>query len=75
MAMGDKLSLKLVATITVNIVLIIIYACTFGKNSMKKYLEGGLITVKHEEPITSIKPPGMYIYLNLNLIVIEKTNE
>ena len=61
MAMADKLTLKLIATITVNIVLLIIYACTFGKNSMKKYLEGGLITVKHEEPITSIKPPGMYI--------------
>ena len=61
MAMAGKLSLKLVATINVNIVLLIIYACTFGKNSMKKYLEGGLITVKHEEPITSIKPPGMYI--------------
>ena len=61
MAMAGKLSLKLVATITVNIVLLIIYACTFGKNSMKKYLEGGLITVKHEEPITSIKPPGVYI--------------
>ena len=61
MAMAGKLSLKLVATITVNIVLLIIYACTFGKNSMKKYLEGGLITVKHEEPITSVKPPGVYI--------------
>ena len=59
MAMAGKLSVKLVATITVNIVLLIIYACTFGKNSMKKYLEGGLITVKHEEPITAIKPPGM----------------
>ena len=61
MAMVDKTALKSVAYIFINLALLIIYACTFGKDSIIKYLDGGLIIVKHEKPTTSVKPPGILI--------------
>ena len=54
-------ALKSAAYIFINVALLIIYACTFGKDSIIKYLDGGLIIVKHEKPTTSVKPPGKLI--------------
>ena len=70
MAMVDKTALKSVAYIFINVALLIIYACTFGKDSIIKYLDGGLIIVKHEEPIISVNPPGItHDYVNLKVII------
>ena len=61
MTMVDKTALKSVAYIFINVALLIIYACTFGKDSITKFLDGGLIIVKHEKPTTFVKPPGILI--------------
>ena len=61
MAMVDKTALKSVAYIFINVALLFIYACTFGKDSIIKYLDGGLIIVKHEKPTSCVKPPGKLI--------------
>ena len=49
---------KLVANIVVNIVLLTLYVFLFGKESVNKYLDEGIIIVTHEEKMSSIKPPG-----------------
>ena len=49
---------KLVANIVVNIVLLTLYVFMFGKESVNKYLNDGVIIVTHEEKVSSIKPPG-----------------
>ena len=56
--MVDKAALKSVAYIIINVALLIIYACTFGKDSVKKYLDGGLTIVKHKEAKHSVTSPG-----------------
>ena len=58
MTMVDKTALKSVAYIIINVALLIIYACTFGKDSVKKYLDGGLTIVKHNEAKHSVTSPG-----------------
>ena len=49
---------KLVANIVVNIVLLTLYVFLFGKESVQKYIDEGVIIVTHEEKVTFIKPPG-----------------
>ena len=49
---------KLVANIMVNIALLTLYVFLFGKESVTKYLDEGVITVTHEEKMSFIKPPG-----------------
>ena len=49
---------KLVANIVVNIVLLTLYVFLFGKESVNKYLDEGIIIVTHEEKMSFIKPPG-----------------
>ena len=70
LAMVDKTALKSVAYIFINVALLIIYACTFGKDSITKYLDRGLVIIKHEEPIISVNPPGItHDYVNLKVII------
>ena len=49
---------KLIANIVVNIVLLTLYVFLFGKESVNKYLDEGIIIVTHEEKMSVIKPPG-----------------
>ena len=49
---------KLIANLVVNIVLLTLYVFLFGKESVHKYLDEGVIIVTHEEKVTFIKPPG-----------------
>ena len=49
---------KLVANIVVNIVLLTLYVFLFGKESVNKYLDEGIIVVTHEEKMSIIEPPG-----------------
>ena len=42
-----------------NISLVIIYIFTFGKNSLEKYLDGGVIISTKTIQATEIDPPGM----------------
>ena len=49
---------KLVANIVVNIVLLTLYVILFGKESVNKYLDEGIIVVTHEEKMSIIEPPG-----------------
>ena len=49
---------KLVANIVVNIVLLTLYIFFFGKESVNKYLDEGMIIVTHEEKTSIIEPPG-----------------
>ena len=57
----DKAScLKINSYVTVSVGLFIAYACTFGQNSIRRYLEHGVIITEHEEvfDLSSIQPPG-----------------
>ena len=49
---------KLVVNIAVNFVLLTLYALLFGRESIRKYLEKGIIIVTNEETPSSITPPG-----------------
>ena len=49
---------KLVANIVVNIVLLTLYVFFFGKESVDKYLDDGIIIATHEEKMSILKPPG-----------------
>ena len=55
---------KLVANIVVNIVLLTLYVFLFGKESVNKYLDEGIIVVTHEEKMSIIEPPGYLTYLS-----------
>ena len=41
----------------VNIILLIIYACTFGYRSIQKYLDNGIIVVEKAEKHSILPPP------------------
>lgn len=43
---------------SLNISLVIIYIFTFGKNSLEKYLDGGVIVSMKTIQDTEIEPPG-----------------
>ena len=49
---------KFVANIGVNIVLVICFVCFFGQDSIKRYLDKGVIISEKIEKQASITPPG-----------------
>ena len=52
--------IELALNIAINIILFIIYACLFGRQSIDKYLENGVSVINQEEdPVFDIIPPGM----------------
>ena len=44
--------------LSLNISLVILYIFTFGKNSVEKYLDGGVILSSKTIQDTEIEPPG-----------------
>ena len=56
-SLSEKMWTK-VGYVAVNIVLLIIYACTFGYQSIHKYLDKGIIVVEQEETNSILPPPG-----------------
>ena len=68
--MVDKVFFKIAANVAVNIVLLIIYAHYFGRQSIQKFLEKDVTIVKNKETPTNIPPPGkisseFYILYNI----------
>ena len=57
-----------------NISLVIIYIFTFGKNSLEKYLDGGVIISTKTIQTTEIDPPGMDISSNIFKLVPRNIN-
>ena len=49
---------KFVANVGVNIVLVICFVYFFGQDSMKRYLDKGVIITEKIEKEASIAPPG-----------------
>ena len=49
---------KLVSNVLVNIVLLLIYICFFGRQSIQKYFDKGTLIVNHEEKPAFVTPPG-----------------
>ena len=68
--MANANSLKIVSYVIVSVVLFIAYACVFGQQSIRRYLEGAVIITEHEEifELSSMQPPGKkYIHIYLFL--------
>ena len=56
--MGEKVLLKIVSTVVVNIILLVLYVWLFGIQCIKKYLGDGVTIINHEERPMFINPPG-----------------
>ena len=58
--MAAKVFLKHFVNIAINIILFMIYAFLFGKQSIDKYIDSGVSIINQEEdPASDIIPPGM----------------
>ena len=54
----EKEKSKLIAKVGINIALFILYIFFFGKYSIQKYLNKGVIIINEEENPEYITPPG-----------------
>ena len=54
----EKEKSKLIAKVGINIALFILYIFFFGKYSIQKYLNKGVIIINEEENPEYIPPPG-----------------
>ena len=52
------LSYKHTANVFANIVLLVVYAAWFGRQSVQKYLDNSVYITQKEEKSSSIRPPG-----------------
>ena len=61
--MAAKIVLKHFVNIAINIILFIIYAFLFGRQSIDKYIDNGVSIInKEEDPESDIIPPGTCVY-------------
>ena len=56
-----------IGNIVVNIILIILYIVFFGHESIQKYLDDRVITIKREERTSKIPPPSMCHHINIEI--------
>ena len=56
--MGEKVILKIVSTVVVNIILLVLYVWLFGIQCIQKYLGDGVTIINHKERPLVINPPG-----------------
>ena len=61
----EKEKSKLIAKVGINIALFILYIFFFGKYSIQKYLNKGLIIINEEENPEYIPPPGEMLHLEV----------
>ena len=54
---------KVIAKVVINIILFILYIFFFGKYSIQKYLNKGVIIINEEENPEYIPPPGEMLHL------------
>ena len=54
------LSYKHTAYVFANIVLLLVYVCWFGQQSIRRYLDDAVYIIQQEEKPSTINPPGMY---------------
>ena len=54
------LSYKHTAYVFANIVLLLVYACWFGQQSIRRYLDDAVYIIQQEEKPATINPPGIY---------------
>ena len=59
----EKEKSKLIAKVGINIALFILYIFFFGKYSIQKYLNKGVIIINEEENPEHIPPPGKMLKL------------
>ena len=58
----EKEKSKLIAKVGINIALFILYIFFFGKYSIQKYLNKGVIIINEEENPEYITPPGKMLH-------------
>ena len=61
----EKEKSKLIAKVGINIALFILYIFFFGKYSIQKYLNKGVIIINEEENPEYITPPGEMLHLEV----------
>ena len=61
----EKEKSKLIAKVGINIALFILYIFFFGKYSIQKYLNKGVIIINEEENPEYIPPPGEILHLEV----------
>ena len=61
----EKEKSKLIAKVGINIALLILYIFFFGKYSIQKYLNKGVIIINEEENPEYIPPPGEILHLEV----------
>ena len=54
------LQYKHTAYVFANIVLLLVYACWFGQQSIRRYLDDAVYIIQQEEKPATINPPGIY---------------
>ena len=59
----EKEKSKVIAKVGINIALFILYIFFFGKYSIQKYLNKGVIIINEEENPEYITPPGEMLHL------------
>ena len=71
--MVAKVFLKLSVNIAINIILFIIYAFLFGRQSIDKYIDNGVSIINQEEgPASDIIPPGRGICTSWSFHKLDK---
>ena len=63
------LSYKHTANVFANIVLLVVYAAWFGRQSVQKYLDNAVYITQQEEKSYSIRPPGESLFFKVYFIL------